>query len=126
MARFEHLMFVCTHERDAQSGKASCAGRGSKELHAALQNEVREAKLKGRVRVVSSGCLGLCSKGCAVLALRAPNAPSGAKDSPPTETWYTHLAVTDAPALFAAQVLHNGTWTEHEEAFKDASGAQKS
>jgi (2Fe-2S) ferredoxin len=113
MARFEHTLFVCTHEREPGSGKASCGGQGSHELLERLRALVKANKLKGRVRVTSSGCLDLCSKGCALVAYRAPQsaeAPSGSE-----ETWYTHLTPQQAEELFAAQVLANQQLICHVE-----------
>lgn len=124
MARFEHLLFVCTHARDASSDKKSCSQRGSLELLACLKEEVSAHKLKGRVRVVSSGCLGLCSRGCAVLALRAPSGDTN--HSPPAESWYTRLDSSDAASLFAAQVLHNGSDDAHLEVMAEAVSTAKS
>ncbi len=128
MARFEHLLFVCTHEREAASGKQSCGGRGAQKLLAALKDEVSSHKLKGRVRVVQSGCLNLCSKGCAVVALRAPQqqmSADGANHSPPAESWYTHLDAEDAPALFATQVLQNGQYEAHLEVMTDVESIKR-
>ena len=113
MARFEHLLFVCTHERDADSSKPSCGRRGGKELLKNLKDEVVAHNLKGRVRVVSSGCLDFCSKGCALVALRAPS--DDANHSPPGESWYTHLTAEDAGDVFAKQVLANDQQKAHLE-----------
>jgi predicted metal-binding protein len=113
MARFEHLLFVCTHERDADSSKPSCGRRGGKELLAALKEEVVAHKLKGRVRVVASGCLDFCSKGCALVALRAPS--DDPNHSPAAESWYTHLTARDASGVFRAQVLANQQDQAHLE-----------
>lgn len=117
MARFEHLMFVCTHEREPGTDKPSCGRRGSQALLSALKDEVSAHKLKGRVRVVSSGCLNLCGKGCAMVAFRAPS--EDANHSPSSETWYTHLAADDAAGVFSAQVLQNGQDAAHLETTRD-------
>jgi (2Fe-2S) ferredoxin len=70
-------------------------------------------KLKGRVRVVASGCLDFCSKGCALVALRAPS--DDPNHSPAAESWYTHLTARDASGVFRAQVLANQQDQAHLE-----------
>ena len=97
MARFKHLLFVCNNERDADDPKGSCAHRGGDALAARLKELVAEHKLKGKVRVVRSGCLDYCAKGCVVTAF------SG--EGPVGETWYTHATPADADALFESHVL---------------------
>ena len=111
MARFEHLIFVCTKERPSGAKNGSCQARGGAQLLEQLRELVREHGLKGRVRVTSSGCLDLCAKGCVALAYRAPSVSPG--DDPPNETWYTGLTVNDARPLFAAQVLQNSQYLPH-------------
>lgn len=80
---YRKTVFVCTHARE--DGRVSCAdpGRGGLEVCAALKDETKKAGLKGRVRVVRSGCLGLCEHG--------PNAfvyPEG--------EWLSGLSAADA------------------------------
>ena len=105
-ARFEHLFFVCTHSRPAEGGKRSCGAEGDA-LLARMKAWVDEHKLKGRVRVVRSGCLDLCSRGCAVVALAAA--------APAPQAWYTRLSPDDADALMAQHVDAEVLWAEHFE-----------
>lgn len=83
---FKKTVFVCTNVREG--GRVACAnpGRGGLELCAALKAGVKQAGLKGKVRVARSGCLDLCEQG--------PNAflyPSG--------EWFSGLTEADVPAL---------------------------
>jgi (2Fe-2S) ferredoxin len=80
-------LFVCTNQR-AAGEKTACAnpGKDGLKLAEALKSAVKQAGLKGRVRVAKSGCLDLCEKG--------PNAflyPDG--------DWFCGLSASDAPAL---------------------------
>lgn len=60
---FRRAAFVCTQARE--DGRAACANPGAAgaEIAAALKKAVEEAGLKGKVRVVRAGCLGLCAQG---------------------------------------------------------------
>jgi (2Fe-2S) ferredoxin len=120
MARFEHLLFVCTNSREAQSPgsagspgspKPSCAARGGEALLARLKELTREHRLQGKVRVTRSGCLDYCSKGCALVAFSA--------DAPAAQTWYTHVTAADAEALFNSHVLQGKCYTERLDSRAD-------
>jgi (2Fe-2S) ferredoxin len=97
MARFEHIAFVCTKERDADDPKGSCKHRGSPALLERMKELVGEHKLKGKVRVTMSGCLDYCAKGCTVAIFSA--------GAPAPETWYTRLTPDDADRLFETHIL---------------------
>ncbi len=97
MARFDHMVFVCTNERDPSDPRGSCAMRGSRDILDRLKQLVHEHKLKGKVRVTSSGCLDYCAKGCTVAVF------SG--DPRIRETWYTHVTPADADELFEKHIL---------------------
>jgi len=60
---YRKSVFVCANLRE--DGRLACAnpGRGGDKLCEALQRAVKEAGLKGKVRVARSGCLDLCSQG---------------------------------------------------------------
>lgn len=61
-----HLL-VCTNNRGAESGKPSCAMRGSEALLSSLKQAVKEAGLGDAVWVTKSGCLKHCSQGPTVM-----------------------------------------------------------
>ena len=112
MSRFRHLLFVCTNARDPNDPKGCCAAKGSKQLLDRLKALTAEHKLKGQVRVTSSGCLDCCAKGCAVVAF--------SEGSPKPETWYTRLTPGDADALFEHHVLRGERLESHVEERRSA------
>ncbi|MDE2313108.1 MAG: (2Fe-2S) ferredoxin domain-containing protein [Elusimicrobia bacterium] len=60
---YKKTVFVCTNVRT--DGREACAnpGRGGAELCEALKKAVKDAGLKGKIRVAKSGCLDLCAHG---------------------------------------------------------------
>lgn len=55
-------VFVCINDRHGE--RRSCAdGGGNARLKNHLKDEVEKRGWKGRVRVSSGGCMGLCGKG---------------------------------------------------------------
>lgn len=100
MARFDHLLLVCTNAGKAGDSKVRCGARGADALLDRLKACARERPPgAGKVRVTRSGCLDLCAKGIAVLALAADGPGTGL-----TEHWYTQLTPDDAEATFQAEL----------------------
>ena len=56
MGQYRHHVFVCT------AGK-TCAKQDACDVHAALKKRVKEAGLKGTVRVNHAGCMNQCGHG---------------------------------------------------------------
>ena len=110
MARFEHVIFVCTRERPPDDPKGCCSAKGSVELLSRLKNLIDKHGLKGRVRATSSGCLDFCAKGCTVAVFSA--------DTDHPETWYTRTTPDDAEALFESHILNNSPLVSHIEAVR--------
>jgi (2Fe-2S) ferredoxin len=54
-------VFVCTHDRGGE--KKSCGDEHSPEIRSKLKSIVKDKGWKGRVRISSSGCMGLCNRG---------------------------------------------------------------
>ncbi len=83
---YRKTVFVCVNTR--ADGRLACGnpGRGGLELCAALQQEVKAKGLKGKVRVVRSGCLDLCAQG--------PNAFIY-----PGDKWLSGATAADAPEI---------------------------
>ena len=54
-------VFVCTNDRGGE--RKSCADNNSQLIKAKLKNVVNEKGWKGKVRISTSGCLGLCVNG---------------------------------------------------------------
>jgi (2Fe-2S) ferredoxin len=118
VARYQHLVFVCTNERDPSDPRGSCTARGSAAILDRLKELTHEHKLKGRVRVTQSGCLDYCAKGCTVAVF--------SRDPRLRETWYTRVTPADAEELFNSHIL-KGERVERlvEEGFDDAGGAKR-
>lgn len=100
-------MLVCQNERAPDNPKGCCASKGAARLLERLKELAHAHGLKGQVRVTGSGCLDLCSKGCAVVVFSA--------DPPGAETWYGHLKPADADALFEAHILRGERLAGHVE-----------
>ena len=54
-------VFVCTNDRKGE--RKSCADGGSELIKSELKNAVAAKGWKGKVRVSTSGCMGLCEGG---------------------------------------------------------------
>ena len=97
MSRFEHLVFVCTNERDPSDSRGCCKQRGSRDILDRLKELTHQHKLKGKVRVTHSGCLDYCAKGCTIAVFSA--------GAPSPETWYTRVTPNDTDELFETHIL---------------------
>ena len=58
-------VFVCTNDRKGE--KKSCADNNSPLVKSKLKDAVEERGWKGKVRISTSGCMGLCPKGSNVI-----------------------------------------------------------
>lgn len=79
-------MLVCTRERDGD--RAACGNRGSLALCLALRKRMSRLGLKGKIRIVKSGCLDRCEHGPNIAVF-------------PDETWYEGVTEADLDALEA-------------------------
>jgi (2Fe-2S) ferredoxin len=87
MGQYERHVFVCT------SGK-TCPGQGSVEVHAELKRRVKDAGLKGRVRVNHAGCMNQCGHGPMVVVY-------------PEDVWYAGVDLAGARRI-ADEHLRDG------------------
>lgn len=71
MGQYRHHVFVCTY------GK-TCAKQGAELVHETLKRGVKEAGLKGLVRVNHAGCMNQCGHGPMVVVY-------------PSDTWYARV-----------------------------------
>ena len=70
---WSEAVFVCTHERDPETGRASCGQQRGTALRSWLKSRMKAAGLKGVVLTAKSGCLGVCSPlGVTVSVLPSP------------------------------------------------------
>ncbi|MDD2464440.1 MAG: (2Fe-2S) ferredoxin domain-containing protein [Desulfobulbus sp.] len=58
-------VFVCTNDRGGV--RKSCADNNSAEVKAQLKEAVTTRGWKGKVRISTSGCMGLCTQGANVM-----------------------------------------------------------
>jgi predicted metal-binding protein len=74
---WQGAVFVCTHEREPESGKAWCGRERGTDLREWLKARRKAEGLKGRILVAKSSCLGVCSKHGVTVAIM----PSGSEPS---------------------------------------------
>jgi len=87
MGQYERHVFVCT------SGK-TCPVQGGGDVHAELKRRVKDAGLKGRVRVNHAGCMNQCGHGPMVVVY-------------PEDVWYAQVDVEGARRI-ANEHLRDG------------------
>ena len=58
-------VFVCTNNRGGE--RKSCADNNSELVKAQLKEAINNKGWKGKVRVSTSGCMGLCAQGSNVM-----------------------------------------------------------
>ena len=80
-------VFVCTNDR--QGARKSCADGASARLKSELKDAVAAKGWKGKVRVSTAGCLGLCQAGPNVLIH-------------PQKIWFSGAAPDCLPEILAA------------------------
>jgi (2Fe-2S) ferredoxin len=80
-------VFVCTNDRRGE--RQSCAdGGGNAKLKDYLKDQVEKRGWKGRVRVSSGGCMGLCGKGPNVMIY-------------PQKAWFAAASPADGDRILA-------------------------
>jgi HAD superfamily hydrolase (TIGR01509 family) len=84
----KHL-YVCVNQR--QVGEVCCAASRSEAICQRLKAYVKEHGLSGRVRVSSSGCMGLCAQGPNVMVY-------------PGERWYSHVTLETVEEIIAREL----------------------
>ncbi len=109
MTRYRHLAFVCSHERDPENPKGSCAHRGAAEVLDTLKEMVHSRGLKRDIRIVESGCLNCCNRGVTMVV------HSG--ESSDGEVWYTGIRPDNAAELFESHFCENEIYRPLEEEF---------
>jgi (2Fe-2S) ferredoxin len=79
-------VFVCTNDRGGE--KKSCGDNNSPLIRSRLKSIVKDKGWKGRVRISSSGCMGLCDRGPNVILY-------------PQKILFTGVSPDDADAIAA-------------------------
>ncbi|HSO19637.1 MAG TPA: (2Fe-2S) ferredoxin domain-containing protein [Desulfosarcina sp.] len=80
-------VFVCTNDR--KGVRKSCADNGSPQIKAELKQAVNENGWKGRVRISTSGCMGLCANGPNVMIY-------------PQKIWFSGVLPDDVDGIVSA------------------------
>ena len=80
-------VFVCTNDRGGK--RKSCADNNSQLIKAKLKEAVNVAGWKGKIRVSTSGCMGLCAKGSNVIIY-------------PQKIWFAEVFPEDVDELMSA------------------------
>jgi (2Fe-2S) ferredoxin len=93
VAKFEHHLFICTNERDKDAARPSCARSDSTELKPAFKEAIKEAGLKGKVRVNETACLDQCEHGPTLVVY-------------PDAVWYGFVDATDVEEIVNEHLLH--------------------
>lgn len=104
MEPFRLHVFVCTQPKP--EGVTGCAGSGSGEVLAALEQEVQARGLGGDVQLTACGCMGLCEEGPVLVAY-------------PEGVWYRRVRAADVPEiverhLVGGQPVERLVWRDAE------------
>jgi len=84
---FAAHVFVCTNDRDGE--RKSCADNNSALVKSKLKEAVHKNGWKGKVRVSTSGCMGLCAKGSNVMIY-------------PQKIWFSEVTPDDVDEIVFA------------------------
>jgi (2Fe-2S) ferredoxin len=80
-------VFVCTNDRGGE--RKSCADRNSQLVKEQLKEALDAKGWKGKVRVSTSGCMGVCTQGANVMIY-------------PQKLWFSEVSPDDVDAIVAA------------------------
>jgi (2Fe-2S) ferredoxin len=92
MPPLERHVFVCVNERDATDARGCCASKEAVEVRSRLKQLVHDAKLRGRVRINSAGCLDQCAHGVTIVVY-------------PEAIWYGRVTLDDVDELFREHII---------------------
>ncbi len=90
---YERHVFICENRRDPADPRGCCSAKGSEAVRSRLKELVHEAKLRGRVRINSAGCLDQCAHGVTIVVY-------------PEAVWYGGVTLEDVDELFREHVLN--------------------
>ena len=82
MSHFQHHVFFYTNQREG--GEACCNDHGAAEMRAYAKDRVKAlgARIPGKVRINSAGCLDRCAQGPVIVVY-------------PEAAWYTYVDQED-------------------------------
>ena len=93
MPNFNHHVFVCLNERDETAARPSCGHKHSKKIRNLMKDAVKDAGLKGRVRVNEAGCLDQCEHGPVIVVY-------------PEAVWYGFVQPKDIEEIVEEHLIH--------------------
>lgn len=79
-------VFVCTNDRKGE--RKSCSDNNSELIKATLKSVVNENGWKEKVRISTSGCMGLCANGPNVIIY-------------PQKIWFSEVSLDDVEEIVA-------------------------
>ena len=79
-------VFVCTNDRKGE--RKSCSDNNSEQIKAQLKTVVNEKGWKEKVRISTSGCMGLCGNGPNVMIY-------------PQKIWFSEVSIEDVEVIVA-------------------------
>jgi (2Fe-2S) ferredoxin len=88
----ERQILVCMNEREPDAPRPSCRNAGSKKLKDELKDLVKDAGLKGRVRVLETSCMDQCEHAAVCVVY-------------PDNVWYSFTKVQDAEQIVKEHLL---------------------
>ena len=86
MSRFQRHVFVCVHERPADSPKGCCASKGAGQVVSELKGRLFDRGLNTVVRANETSCLSQCMQGVSMVVY-------------PEGVWYGGVTVADLDEL---------------------------
>ena len=73
-------------------GGTGCTSSGSIKIHAAMERELAAQGLSDEIKIVQTGCFGLCANGPIMIVY-------------PEGTFYSHVKVEDVPEIVSEHLL---------------------
>lgn len=92
MSKLERHVFVCEKRREPDNPKGCCGSKDSTEIRDRLKKLAHDARLRGRVRINSAGCLDQCAHGVTIVVY-------------PEAVWYGLVTLGDVDELFREHIL---------------------
>ena len=93
MSIYERHVFVCVNEREASDPRGCCAAKDAAAVRSRLKELAHDARLRGRIRINSTGCLDQCAHGVTIVVY-------------PEAVWYGNVTINDVDELFHEHVLN--------------------
>ena len=89
----EKHIFICINQRPPGDPKGSCADKGSIDFAKKFKDEINLRGLKGKVRVQTTSCLGVCSYGPNMVIY-------------PEDVWYCGFTLQDIEEIITGHIVN--------------------